>query len=49
MYDPQNRVSVAGLESANDNAIVLREEIKSESLSYIQMSLCYIKECAEEM
>lgn len=49
MYDPQNPCSLmSGLESANDNAIVLREEIKSESLSYIQMSLCYIKECAEK-
>jgi len=49
MYDPHNPCSLlSGLESANDNAIVLREEIKSESLSYIQMSLCFIKECAEQ-
>lgn len=49
MYDPQNPCSLlSGLESANDNGIVLREEIKSESLSYIQMSLCYIKACAEK-
>ncbi|MCI5664543.1 MAG: alpha-E domain-containing protein [Mediterranea sp.] len=47
MYDPQSPCSLmAGLESANDNAIVLREEIKSESLSYIQMSLCLLKESA---
>jgi hypothetical protein len=31
------------LEAANDNAILLREEIKSESLSYIQLSLSYMK------
>lgn len=48
MYDPHNPCSLlSGLERANDNAIVLREEIKSESLSYIQMSLCLIKKCAE--
>ncbi len=48
MYDPKNVGSlISGLELANDNAIVLREEIKSESLSYIQMSLCHIKQCAE--
>lgn len=48
MYDPQNVCSLlSGLEAANDNGIVLREEIKSESLSYIQMSLCHIKKCAE--
>ena len=47
MYDPQSPCSLmAVLESANDNAIVLREEIKSESLSYIQMSLCLLKESA---
>ena len=47
MYDPQNVGSlISGLELANDNAIVLREEIKSESLSYIQMSLCHIQQCA---
>ncbi len=47
MYDVNNPCSLlSGLECANDNAIVLREEIKSESLSYIQMSLCLIKECA---
>lgn len=49
MYDPKNPCSIlSGLELANDNGIVLREEIKSESLSYIQMSLCHIKECAEK-
>lgn len=49
MYDPANPCSLlSGLEAANDNAIVLREEIKSESLSYIQMSLCHIKQCAAQ-
>lgn len=48
MYDPHNPCSLlSGLEAANDNGIVLREEIKSESLSYVQMSLCHIKQCAE--
>lgn len=48
MFDSSNPASImSGLEYANNNAIVLREEIKSESLSYVQMSLCLIKECAE--
>lgn len=47
LYDPNNACSLlSGLERANDNAIVLREEITSESLSYIQMSLAQIKSCA---
>lgn len=47
MYDAENPCSLlSGLEYANDNAIVLREEISSETLSYIQMSLCHIKERA---
>ena len=49
MYDEKNPCSLlSGLESANDNAIVLREEIMSETLSYIQLSLCYIKKEAEK-
>jgi uncharacterized alpha-E superfamily protein len=50
LYDNVNYSGslLASLESANDNAIVLREEIKSESLSYIQLSLVLIKECAEK-
>ncbi len=49
MYDTNNPCSIlSGLECANDNAIVLREEIKSESLSYIQMSLSLIKRLAEK-
>lgn len=43
LYDPANPSSIlSGLTSANDNGIVLREEIMSESLSYIQMSLAFI-------
>ncbi len=49
MYDSSNPASIlSGLEFANNNAIVLREEIKSESLSYIQMPLAYIKQNAEK-
>lgn len=49
MYDAKNPCSLlSGLEYANDNAIVLREEISSETLSYIQMSLCHIKERAAQ-
>ena len=48
MYDEHNPASlVRSLEAANDNAIVLREEITSESLAYIQMSLALMKRCAE--
>lgn len=49
LYDEKNPISIiSGLSSANDNAIVLREEIKSETMSYIQMSLVAIKENAEK-
>lgn len=45
MYDKDNPNSIlSGIECANDNAIVLREEITSESLAYIQMSLMKIRE-----
>ena len=33
--------------AANDSAIVLREEIKSETLSYVQLSLCLIQKAAD--
>ncbi len=43
MYDKNNPNSIlSGIERANDNAIVLREEITSESLAYVQMSLVKI-------
>ncbi len=49
MYDEKNPCSLlSGLTSAYDNAIVLREEIMSESLSYIQLSLSHIKEAAKK-
>ena len=48
LYDMDNPCSViAGLEYANDNAIVLRDEISSETLSYIQLSLCKIRSSAK--
>lgn len=48
VYDVKNPCSlIAGLEAANDNAIVLREEISSEALSYIQMSLNLVRRKAE--
>ncbi len=43
LYDKQNPFSIsAELEFANDNAMVLREEITSETLGYIQISLAHI-------
>lgn len=49
MYDGANPVSLlSGITTANDNAIVLREEIKSETLSYVQLSLRHIQKAAEE-
>ena len=49
LYDEKNPVSIiAGLTYANDNAIVLREEIKSETMSYIQLSLVKITEKSKE-
>ncbi len=49
MYDSSNAASLlSGITTANDNAIVLREEIKSETLSYVQLSLEYIKKAAAE-
>lgn len=49
MYDEKNPCSViSGLIASNDNAIVLREEIMSETLSYIELSLSYIRKSAEK-
>lgn len=49
MYDEKNPCSLlSGMIAANDNAIVLREEIMSETLSYIQLSLCHIRKSAEK-
>ena len=47
MFDKSNQSSIMScLNCANDNAILLREVIKSESLSYIQMSICYLERMA---
>ena len=49
MYDKSNEASlISCLEYANDNAIVLREELMSETLSYIQMSIVNMKKAAEK-
>ncbi len=46
LYSPVSNCSiVSSLNGANDNAIVLRMDITSESYSYIQMSLALITEC----
>lgn len=48
LYDKQNPFSIsAELEFANDNAMVLREEITSETLGYIQMSIAQISSLAK--
>ncbi|MFR9620768.1 MAG: alpha-E domain-containing protein [Rikenellaceae bacterium] len=47
LYDQSNICSIASsLGGANDNGIVLRRDITSESLSYIQMSQALLSECA---
>lgn len=44
MYDEQNPGSVlSSLNRAMDNAIMLREDIKSETMSYIEMSINLMK------
>jgi len=44
IYDIQNPDSIVNmLERANDNAILLREDISTEVLSFIQLPLCHIK------
>jgi hypothetical protein len=49
LYDRENPDSlIAMLHYANDNAIVLREEITSETLSYIQMAICHLSGCVEK-
>ncbi len=45
LYDPTNPDSITNmLERVHDNAIMLREEIMSDSLSYVQMSINFLKE-----
>lgn len=44
MYDEQNPSAVlSSLNRAMDNAIMLREDIKSETMSYIEMSISLMK------
>lgn len=50
LYDQSNICSIAtSLDLAHDNAIVLRRDITSESLSYIQMSQALLAECAKDL
>ncbi len=45
MYDDENVSSVlSSLNRAMDNAIMLREDIKSETMSYIEMSIATMKQ-----
>lgn len=45
MYDEENPSSVlSSLNRAMDNAIMLREDIKSETMSYIEMSISLMKQ-----
>lgn len=48
MYDETNPGSVySSLQKAMDNAMLLRQDISSETLSYLEMSMAKIKECKE--
>lgn len=49
MYDTNNPGSVLSTQlKAMDNAILLREDIMSETLSYLEMSVVLMKECSQE-
>ena len=49
MYDGGNPSSVMSAQTrAMDNAILLREEIMSETLSYLEMSVALLKKCSEK-
>lgn len=49
MYDEENPSSVlSSLNRAMDNAIMLREDIKSETMSYIEMSIALMKKYRTE-
>lgn len=49
MYDDTNPSTVIAAQTkAMDNAILLREDILSETLSYLEMSLALIRECREK-
>lgn len=49
VHDKNNPVSVIScIERANDNAVLLRDEIMTPTLGYIQMSLEHIRKCCRE-
>ena len=49
MYDDSNSSTVMTAQTkAMDNAILLREDILSETLSYLEMSLALLKECKKK-
>lgn len=49
MYDRENPGSLmASLAAAHDNAILMREELSSETLAYIQMSLQHLLRSADK-
>jgi uncharacterized alpha-E superfamily protein len=49
LFDKGNDNSlISMLTNASSNAILLREEIKSETFAYIQMSICHIESCAKD-
>ena len=49
MYDETNPSSVMSAQTrAMDNAILLREEIMSETLSYLEMSVALMKRCRDK-
>lgn len=49
MYDDTNPSTVMTAQTkAMDNAILLREDILSETLSYLEMSLALLKECRKK-
>ena len=49
LYDETNPCSVLSAQKfAMDNAILLREDIMSETLSYLEMSVALLKKCKQE-
>lgn len=49
MYDEMNDCSIISAQRrALDNAILLREDIMSETLSYLEMSMARLKECKDK-
>jgi len=50
MYDEKNPCSIISeLNCSKDNAILLREDLMTETLSYIEMSISHITKCKEGM